>query len=255
MLPILQIGPLAIQTPGLILLFGLWTGLYLSEKYAVKKDVDPGILYHLVFWTLISALIGARLGYIIEYPQAFIANPLSIISINPTLFNWWAGAACALIFLLWYGQRQNLDFWLTLDLLTPAFATLSLFIGVAHLASGSAFGSEANIPWAIELWGKRRHPTQIYEILSAAVILGFVFGLINSKKPLSKGALFLAYLVLTSASKLFVEAFRGDSQMLGQYRLAQLGAWLCLAVSLWLLGKRMIPNRIKDVNNDNPQDP
>ncbi len=254
MLPIFQIGPLAIQTPGLILLLGLWTGLYLSEKYAVKKEMDPGVLYHLVFWALVSALIGARLGYVLEYSQAFIANPISIISINPTLFNWWAGAACALIFSLWYGQQHNLDFWLTLDLLTPAFATLSVFIGIAHLASGSAFGSESNLPWAIELWGKNRHPTQIYEIISSAVISGLIFGLINSKKSLSKGSLFLIFLVLTSASKLFLEAFRGDSQMLGDFRLVQWAAWLCLAVSLWFLGKRMIPSRTKGCNNEKTQD-
>ena len=254
MLPILQIGPLAIQTPGLILLLGLWTGLYFSEKYAVQKEKDPGVLYHLVFWALVSALIGARLGYIFEYSQAFIDNPLSTISINPTLFNWWAGAACALIFSLWYGQRHNLDFWLTLDLLTPAFATLSLFIGIAQLASGSAFGSGSNLPWAIELWGKRRHPTQIYEIISSVIILGIIFGLINSKKSLSKGVLFLIYFVLTSASKLFLEAFRGDSQMIGNFRLVQWAAWLCLAVGLWSLGKRMIPSRIEGFKNENTQD-
>jgi len=249
MLPILQVGPLAIQTPGLILLLGLWTGLYLSEKYAKKKDMDSSILYHLVFWTIISALIGARLGYILIYPRAFVANPISMFSINPTLFNWWAGAACGLIFVLWYGQRQKLDFWLTLDLLTPAFATLSLFIGIAHLASGGAFGSEANLPWAIELWGKRRHPTQIYEIVSAAIILGIVFRLINREKNLQKGGVFLVFVVLASAAKLFLEAFRGDSQMVGNFRLVQMAAWLCLAVGLWLLGKKIVPNEIKDVND------
>ena len=251
MFPIIQIGPLAIQTPGLILLLGLWTGLYLSEKNAEKKNMDPAVLYHLVLWALISALVGARLGYIIEYPQAFIANPLSIISINAALFNWWSGAACALIFSLLYGQRQNLDFWLTLDLLTPAFATLSLFISIAHLASGSAFGSESNLPWAIELWGKRRHPTQIYEIISAGFILSIVYRLINVKKTLPKGGLFLIYLILTAASTLFLEAFRGDSQMLGDFRLNQLAAWLCLAVGLWLLGIRMIPNKIKGADDPN----
>jgi phosphatidylglycerol:prolipoprotein diacylglycerol transferase len=251
MLPILQIGPLAIQTPGLILLFGLWIGLYLSEKFAVKKDMDPGILYHLVFWGLISALIGARLGYIAEYPQAFFASPLSIISINLALFNWWAGVACGVIFMLWYGQRNHLDFWMTLDLLTPAFATFSVFIGIAHFASGSAFGSPADLPWAIELWGKRRHPTQIYEIISSGIILGIVFRLMNLKNPLPKGALFLCFLVLTSGSALFLEAFRGDSQMFGNFRLVQLLAWLGLAVGLWLLGKRLLPNKLKDNNEVN----
>ena len=59
MLPILQIGPLAIQTPGLILLGGLWLGLSLSERHARRYKVDPGVLYNLVFLLLIVGILGA----------------------------------------------------------------------------------------------------------------------------------------------------------------------------------------------------
>lgn len=238
MLPILQIGPLAIQAPGLILLLGLWLGLYLAEKLAIKNQYDAGNLYNLAFFVLISAIIGGRLAYIIEYHQAFIASPLSIFSINTTLFNGWGAAASALIAALWYGQKHQLDFWSTLDLFTPAFATLSLFIGLAHLASGSAFGSASDLPWSIELWGARRHPTQIYEMISAALVLTIILKMFSSKKVLPKGILFLTFLILTTASRLFLEAFRGDSQMIDNVRTAQLAAWLILAVSLFLFGKR-----------------
>ena len=36
MFPILQIGPLAIQVPGLVIIAGLWFGLTLSEHRAKK---------------------------------------------------------------------------------------------------------------------------------------------------------------------------------------------------------------------------
>jgi prolipoprotein diacylglyceryltransferase len=154
------------------------------------------------------------------------------------LFNGWGAAAGALIAALWYGQKYQLDYWSTLDLFTPAFATLSLFIGLAHLASGSAFGSASDLPWSIELWGARRHPTQIYEMISAALVLTIILKMFSSKKILPKGILFLTFLILTTASRLFLEAFRGDSQMIGNVRTAQLAAWLILAVSLFLFGKR-----------------
>jgi hypothetical protein len=75
-----------------------------------------------------------------------------------------------------------------------------------------------------------------------------VFGLINRKRLSQKGGLFLYYFVLASASMLFLEAYRGDSQMVGDIRLVKLAAWFCLAVGLWLLGERMFSNKKKDVN-------
>lgn len=239
MFPIIQIGPLAVQTPGLFLLVGLWIGLYLSEKAANKYNFDTGNLYTLAFLTLISTLIGARLIFVLEYPQAFIANPLSLISINTALFDWWGGAAVALIAAFWYMQREKLRFWLTLDILTPAFATLGIFFGLAHLASGSSYGIPSNLPWAINLWGKYRHPTQVYEFISAFIGSGLVFAILRSKKPVAEGITFLSFLIFTSFSKLFLETFRAESQLAGNIRITQLIAWVILAVSLWLFGKRL----------------
>jgi len=64
----------------------------------------------------------------------------------------------------------GLPLWPALDALTPGLAAVMIAIGLAHIASGDAFGSPADLPWAIQLWGARRHPTQIYETLAAALI-------------------------------------------------------------------------------------
>ena len=53
MLPILQVGPLAIQAPGLILLLGLWLGLALAERTAHYWGVPGKTLYNLAFMALI----------------------------------------------------------------------------------------------------------------------------------------------------------------------------------------------------------
>ena len=48
MFPILHLGPLAVQVPGLILLIGLWVGLSLSEKEAQRLTLKPDAIYNLV---------------------------------------------------------------------------------------------------------------------------------------------------------------------------------------------------------------
>lgn len=233
MLPVLNIGPLAVQTPGLVILIGLWLGLSLAEKYAARRGVSPTLLYNLVFVGLISGVIGARLTYLARYPEAFASSPLSLLSLNPGLLDPSGGLAVGLIAALIYAQRKGMAFWPALDALTPLLMVMGVALGVSHLAAGSAFGAETQVPWAIELWGAQRHPSQVYEILAAGAILTFLWpGRWGEQAP--AGRYFLFFLALSAAAQLFLEAFRGDSTLLaGGWRSAQIIAWLALAGSLW----------------------
>jgi phosphatidylglycerol---prolipoprotein diacylglyceryl transferase len=237
MLPVLQIGPVAIQVPGLVLLAGLWLGLLLSERAASRSGISSNTLYSLVFISFFSAIIGARLTYVVQYPSAFAASPSNLFSLNPGLLDVYGGLAIGFITALLFGSRKRLQFWPTLDALTPTFATLGIAYGLANLASGNAFGIPTNLPWGIELWGCRRHPTQIYETVLASIILTAV--LYYNRQDINKfpGTVFLVFLVMSSAGRLFLEGFRGDSNLIGEnLRAAQIFAWFILALSLVALG-------------------
>lgn len=235
MLPVLQIGPLSVPTSGLILLAGLWVGLSLSERFARRFKSDPEIISNLLFFSLLAAILGARLSYALRFPNAFIEHPASLISLNPGLLDPWGAAGAALLSALIYGQRKNLRFWPTLDAVTPAIASLILALALSNLASGMGYGMPSELPWSIELWGTSRHPTQIYEALAAFFILAY---LLRRPAPNGKaaGSQFLDFAALSAASRLFLEAFRGDSPLLPNgWRLIQILAWLALAGSIWQL--------------------
>jgi phosphatidylglycerol:prolipoprotein diacylglycerol transferase len=147
MLPILQIGPLALPVPPFSLLLALWLGLSLAEKFAPRRSIPADALYNLTFTGLVAGLIGARLGTIFQYPNAFIESPLSLVSLNPGLLDPFAGFAAGLIGMLVYGQYARLTLWATLDALTPLLAVMAVGFAVAHIASGEAFGAETSLPW------------------------------------------------------------------------------------------------------------
>lgn len=245
MLPILQIGPLALPLAPLSLLLAIWFGLSLAEKFAPKRGVSAEALYNLTFTGLIAGLIGARLGYVFQYPNAFLESPLSLVSLNPGLLDPFAGCAAGMIGMLVFGQRAKLTFWKTLDALTPLLAVMAVGFAVAHIASGEAFGVETSLPWGIDLWGATRHPTQFYELIAAILILGMTS--IWSRTPNAPtGTIFLAFVALTAGSRLFLEAFRGDSVIiLGGLRSAQIVSWLVLAAALAGL------DRMKQKGNQN----
>jgi phosphatidylglycerol:prolipoprotein diacylglycerol transferase len=175
MFPILQIGPLALRTPGLLLLLGAYLGLSLTERYAVRRGIKADPLYNLFFLVAATGLIGARISFAIQHINLFRDTPLNLISLDPSLLNPWGGLAAGLIAALVYGQRKKLAFWFTLDAYTPGFAVFAVTLGLSHFASGNAFGAPTSLPWEIDLWGAHRHPSQIYESIAAAIILFIIW--------------------------------------------------------------------------------
>jgi phosphatidylglycerol:prolipoprotein diacylglycerol transferase len=247
MFPILQIGPLALQVPGLVMLAGLWLGLTLSECRVRRHEENPNILYNLVFIAIIAGIFGARLSYVISFPGVFAANPRDLISINPGLLDLFGGVLIGIAAAIIYGMRKKLPLWQTLDALTPMFAVLAIALGISHLASGSAFGAPTSLPWAIYLWGASRHPTQVYEIIFTSITLLIIILIDRIYLAQMPGFTFLIFITLTSASRLFIEAFRGDSMLTyGGLRVAQIVSWVILAACLILLGIRIQQHYNKD---------
>lgn len=253
MLPILQIGPVAIPVPAVVILIGLWIGISITERLAIYYAINPNHLTNLILISLITGFLAARILYIVQYSATFQKNPLDIFSRNFGLLNPSGGIAAGLIAGLIYGQRKSMPFWRTLDALTPGLATLSIALGVSQLASGSAFGSQSELPWSIELWGASRHPTQIYTIIASTLILWIVLPSRSIWKNRPSGVQFLAYVGFLSFSRIITEAFRGDSPLtLYGLRTPQLTAWLFLGISLISIGFRMRTNNNTDLTIGKP---
>lgn len=240
MLPILQIGPLAIQLPGLLLLAGVWLGTNAVDKQATRLTLPVATLQNLILLALVAGVVGARFGYAARYLDVYLENPLGLLSLQPATLSPWIGLLTGIVAAWSYGQRKELPFWLTLDALASGLAVFSLFVGISHLASGDAFGAPANVPWAIELWGALRHPSQVYEILAAGCVLIVVqqWG----RQSTYTGVTFLVWVALTASSRLFLEAFRGDSVLLvwgiRSAQVVALGVLLAALAGLrWLTGE------------------
>ncbi len=246
MLPILQIGPLAIPTPGLLLLLGLWIGLELSEKLArLERKIEPDRIYTLASVLLIAGILGARLFYAARSPAVFLQHPLNLVSLNTAMLDATGGFVCAGVAFLIFVQRRNWKVWDTLDALTPTFSVLAIAIGLAHFASGEAFGAPAHLPWSIHLWGAYRHPTQLYETLLALGIAIQVWP--KASRRTLAGVRFLSFIAWSAVARILVESFRGDSAYLfGTVRSAQIFAWLGLAICLVWIGSKLKSAQLQD---------
>jgi phosphatidylglycerol:prolipoprotein diacylglycerol transferase len=138
-----------------------------------------------------------------------------------------------------YLRRHRPPWPALLDALAPALALMFAFISLADLSGGSAYGQISDLPWAIELWGGRRHPTQLYELLAALATLGLLWWA-RHRTPYA-GFLFMLFLVAFGAARVFVEAFRADPWVLaGGWRGVQVFGLAVVVVSLWLMSHRAV---------------
>lgn len=244
MLPTLQLGPLVLPVPELLLLIGFWIGLEQTEKQSELFGVKAGPIYTMSLVAVIGGLIGGRLVYAAQSPSAFLSSPISLLSPRPQMLDGLggliAGAAVGLIYL----RIKRLNLWQTLDALTTLLAILAVTLGLAHVASGDAFGAPANVPWAIPLWGELRHPTQIYETTVALMvaILTWSGGRVAKHSQTHPGFRLWMFIGLSAAARMVLETFRGDSiLLLNSLREAQVIAWVVLGISLWQIGRRIHP--------------
>jgi len=236
MMPVLQIGPVALPMPALIVILGIWLGLVLAERFAARHHLNNDKLFNLALIGLVVGVAAARLAYVLRYPNAFSGNPPDIFSRNLGLFDPSTGFVVGVIASAIYAYRKQLSLIATLDALTPAFAVFSIALSLSHLASGDAYGTPAILPWSIQLWGAQRHPSQIYEAIAGIIILGYLWPSHKYLATLKRGEYFLKFVILTSGAQLFLEAFRGDSSLLpGGYRTTQVIGWLLLAVCLYAI--------------------
>ena len=216
----------------ILLLVAMWIGLALAEKRSARHGISSDALNNIVFYSIIGYIIGGRVFFAVSHLAAFTKSPLSLFSINVDLFDPLGALVVALLVGFIFGYRQKLPLWGTLDALTPFFATLAVGLSLSHLAAGTAFGSPTTLPWGMDLWNATRHPSQVYELLASLLTFSLLW---FPKRTLRPGMLFLTFAALTAGSRLILEAFRGDSTLVfGEYRLAQVVAWVALAAVLFL---------------------
>ncbi len=231
MFPIFNIGPLAIQAPGLIILVGLWIWFTLNDRFTGKFLINSEVLSNNFFYSLLIGLVGSRIAFLIQNPRAFLDNPIAIISPNLALFDFTSGIFISILVFLILAQRKNLAIRDTLDMITPGLLIFLAFVSLSFLASGNLYGAPGDLPWSIYLWGTLRHPLQVYYLVLFLLGAGFTIQQIKNDYP--SGSIFFLGLLIISLIVLFLEAFRGSpTAMIGNVRIPQMVAFILLLISL-----------------------
>lgn len=226
MLPTVPIGPITLPVAPLLTIASFWISLWLAAREGRRLGLNEDVIFNAGFYGVVAGLLGARLWYVIRYWSFYQQRLGDIFALNLQTLAPFEGVFVGLLVAVIYLQRKQVTGTALLDALAPGLAAFAAGLSLANLASGAAFGEPTSLPWAIDLWDARRHPTQLYDfVLSAGSVL-VTLRLLRSGLP--GGRAFGASIALLAASRLLTEGFRGDSQLLeGGWRAMQL-VWLAV---------------------------
>jgi phosphatidylglycerol:prolipoprotein diacylglycerol transferase len=261
---IFSLGAITVRWYGLLIATGVLVGVFVSQSLAKRRQVDPEKIGDLAIWLVIGAIPCARLYYVLFEWQRYSQNPSKVFAI------WEGGIAIhgaiigGVIAGLIFARINKISFWQLVDLIAPALILGQAIGRWGNFFNSEAFGAPTNLPWKLYISPEFRpldykqfdyfHPTFLYEFLwnlmvFALLIYLFFWGL-RHRDRLKLGTLGCVYLAAYSSGRVWIEALRTDSLMLGFLKVAQIISFSAIVLGLyglfWLYYlKRPLPDVVR----------
>lgn len=186
----LQLGPVVVRWYGL-----LWVAAFAVvacllvwrlQRGELPRGMDRDMIADLTVWSLVAALVGGRLGYVLLYaPAYFLAHPAAIVwPLHDGTFVGIAGmsfhGAAVGVGVAWLmvARRAGLSLLTVADVVVPAVPWGYVLGRVANFLNGELYGRPTDVPWGMLFPAApdggtiARHPSQLYEALGEGALLG-----------------------------------------------------------------------------------
>lgn len=232
MLPVIQIGPAAIQSLALALLIALWLGTTSAERACKRRGIDANEAWNVVGIGVPATIISARLVFVLQNWNAYANNLSQIFSLTPSALSLDYGTLIGLIITSAYIRWRKIPFARFADALAPGALTAIAIVALGQFLSGDAYGTPTDLPWAVSFWGELLHPVQLYDALAA--IIGLI--IVSRIRASRDGMIALFAIAWYSGARVFIDAFRGDATIFENgYRVTQVVALIVLLIAVGMM--------------------
>ena len=218
MIPEISIGPLTLQTFGLMFAIAFIVGGLIVHRRLIELGKPGDWAYEAVFAALIGGLIGARLYFMFDNYDSVKDDLFGNIFSGAGL-TWYGGAvggAIGVVLWAWWRDFLNLKM---LDIAAPTLAAAYAIGRIGCQLSGDGdYGKAWDGPWAMGYPdgvvptdpGVTVHPTPVYETLTMGL---FAFILWRLRDRFRFGILFAIYLVGAGTERFLVEFVRTNTEV------------------------------------------
>jgi phosphatidylglycerol:prolipoprotein diacylglycerol transferase len=240
MQPELDIGPVTLQTFGLMLGLGFVVAGVLAGRFLKEIGKPTDWAYEMVFASLVGGLVGARLWWVLEnWDEASDDLLGNLFSGSGLVF--FGGALGGAIGVLLWAWRRN---WLTWQMCDVAAVPLAAAYAIGRigcqLAGDGDYGIPWDGPWAMAYpdgtvpTTEEVHPTPVYETIVMGAVAVLLWRWRHRWRP---GTLFALWLVLAGVERFLIEFIRRNDEVLAgltQPQLVSIGMVAVGGVFLWM---------------------
>lgn len=209
-----------ISMDGLVFCLGMAAAIVWSYfRLKTLPGVDARfVVVRLAFWSVMLGLLGARITYVLLYPELFGPELVRLLYVpGLAVFGSLPGLAVAVLVTAW---QTRVSGWHIADVLAPPIALMIAFKRVGCWLAGCCYGLSTNLPWAAHYpqshvtHGVGVHPVPVYEILLLLILLPFLLRLSGATEPrgtLAPGTVACVFLLAYGLIRFVLEFVRADS--------------------------------------------
>lgn len=237
-----SIGNIEIEWYSVLILTGVILAYILILNEARRHEISDNFISNLIFWTLIFAIIGARLYFVLFNWSYYSIKTNEIIQIWNGGLAIHGGIIFGLLVIIIYCKKYKVSVLKITDI-----TVVGLIVGQIIGRWGNFFNSEAYGPETTRKFLENIHipnfivdgmningiyfqPTFFYE--SMWMLVGLIILLIIRRLKYTKiGQLTGIYLMWYGFGRFFIEILRQDSLMIGNFKVAQI-----VSVMFFLIG-------------------
>lgn len=241
---IFSIGSFEIKWYSVLIAIAVIIGYFLilseSKRFKIKRE----FMFNMMFWTLIFAIIGARLYYVLFNLEYYMSNPIEIFQVWKGGLAIHGGLLFGVITIIIYCKKYNVRVGKILDIIVPALLLGQAIGRWGNFFNGEAYGSIVTYEQLINMKiipqfvidnmlinGSYHLPMFYFESLWC--LLGFFLSLfLRRRKYIKDGQLVAFYMMWYGLARFFIEMFRTDALMAGNFRIAQVVSILMFVIGL-----------------------
>ena len=242
---------------GILISVGFLLAIMVAMHEAKRTGLEPERFMDIVLISTPSAIVGARVYYVIFNWQMYKDNLSEIIRMWHGGLAIYGGIIVAFAVGALYCRVKHINLWQVFDAASLGFLVGQCIGRWGNFVNKEAYGRETTLPWRMEIYDAIQqqilavHPTFFYE--SFWNLIGFILLFIYRKQKKFEGEIFLMYITWYGSGRFWIEGLRTDSLYIGVFRVSQIVAFFSVVVGLgliWYFRKNQKTNNL-EATDDN----
>jgi phosphatidylglycerol:prolipoprotein diacylglycerol transferase len=254
-----HIGALLIPSYGALAALGVLLALVLAQRTARTVGLNPGHVWNVCVIALFAALVGSRLMLVIVNWRDLVRHPLWMLGLatihHPLLAA--AGLFVGSLAAWAYAHWQHMPLATTADALAAPLALGLAFEQVGALLSGSGYGIETSVPWAVVYthplaarWSGAPlavpvHPVQAYAAIAYLTLALLLLVWLPARRQRGDVA---GLAMIGTGVALYITEFWRDPEGRGSFSRGAIDAPQIAAIILVLIGALILRERKSQSN-------